>query len=77
MRGGFKPRACRIINELQGQASPRGSQGVLDSTDPFPLFLPHLILLSGPTCRPPVGMETGPYLAAGLVHVRGGLFVLV
>ncbi len=39
--------------------------------------LPHPSPLLGPTRRPPVGMETGPYLAAGLVGVRGWRFVLV
>lgn len=55
---------CGIINEFPGQA--RGSAGVLDGGDssrPGPLL--------GPTRRPQVSMETGPYLAAGLVRVRG------
>lgn len=62
---------------MSSQARPRGSAGeggVLDAGDssrpaPGPLL--------GPTRRPQVSMETGPYLAAGLVRVRGRPFVLV
>lgn len=61
------------------QARPGQEDRRVDWTVPTPphFLLPHPSPFLGPTCRPPVGMETGPYLAAGLVRVRGWRFVLV